>query len=92
MRSFRASGNLIPASLIALFCIAMVVAEGHVEITLSDPTTYLSCLKHKCGLIMLTSFAWVALELIRSFFFPSTTPVRRMEFGMRLSSSRRLLQ
>jgi hypothetical protein len=54
---------VIAAAIAAAIAIVICIAQGHVRVVLSEPYTYASPFRHKCGLLMIGCVIWAMLEL-----------------------------
>jgi hypothetical protein len=54
---------MLASALAALAATAICVAQRHVHLVLTEPRTYASPLRHKCGLLMIACVTWALLEL-----------------------------
>jgi hypothetical protein len=57
--------RVLAAAIAAAVAISICVAQRHVRVVLSDPYTYASPLRHKCGLLMIGCVVWAMMELRR---------------------------
>ncbi len=57
--------RVIAAATAAVIAMLICIAQRHVRVVLSEPYTYASPFRHKCGLQMIGCVVWAMLELTR---------------------------
>jgi hypothetical protein len=57
--------RMIAAATASSIATLICIAQRHVDVVLSEPYTYGSPFRHKCGLLMIGCVIWAMLELTR---------------------------
>jgi len=66
--------RVIVAAIAAAIAIVICIAQRHVYVVLSNPHTYASPFRHKCGLLMIGCVIWAMVELTRHLAKSSQRP------------------